>query len=103
VKLEKPKGDLIHQKELTSEARKCSEKPHKRIISTVYIAMGSRPQIRWNPDIVYPPMPDHVRKEIVDILADALVRDLQQNQKDKSIIMVSRSQTHNTTEETDNH
>ena len=65
--------------------------------------MGSRPRLRLNPDILYPQMPDHVRKEIADLLADALVADLQENQEDRSIIVVSRSQTHNTPEGTENH
>ena len=65
--------------------------------------MGSRPRSRLDPEVLYPPMPDHVRKELVDPLADALVKDLQENQEDKNIIVVSRSGTHNTTEGTDNH
>ena len=64
--------------------------------------MSSRPRLRLDPEVLYPPMPDHVQKEIVDLLADALVKDLQENQEEKSIIVVSRSQTHNTTEGTDN-
>ena len=60
--------------------------------------MSSRPRLRLNPEVWYPPMPDHVRKEMVDLLAEALVKDLQQNQEDKSIILVSRSGTQNTTE-----
>jgi len=48
-------------------------------------------------------MPDHVRKEIVNLLVEALVKDLQENQEEKNIIVVSRSQTHNTTEGTNAH
>ncbi len=65
--------------------------------------MGSRPRRRLNPEVLYPPMPDHVRKEMVDLLGDALVKDFQEIQEDKNIIVVSRSQTHNTPEGTENH
>ena len=65
--------------------------------------MGSQPRVRIDSEVLYPPMPDQVRKEIVDLLADALVADLQENQEDRSIIVVSRSQTHNTPEGTENH
>ena len=50
--------------------------------------MSSRPRLRLNPDIVYPPMPDHVRKESVDRVADACMSDLQENQEDKKTIIV---------------
>ena len=65
--------------------------------------MGSRPRLRLDPEVLYPPMPDHVRKEIVNLLVEALVKDLQENQEEKNIIVVSRSQTHNTTEGTNAH
>ena len=59
--------------------------------------MSSRPRLRLNPDIVYPPIPDHVRKESVDRVADACMSDLQENQEDKKTIIVgSQLQTHNT-------
>jgi hypothetical protein len=65
--------------------------------------MSSQPRLRLDPEVLYPPMPDHVRKEIVDLLVEALVKDLQENQEEKSIIVVSRSGNHNTTEGADNH
>lgn len=63
--------------------------------------MGRRPRFYLSPDLLYPPMPDQVRKEIVDILAEALVLEIQENQRDRNIIVVSRSRTHNTNEGTD--
>ena len=65
--------------------------------------MGNQPRLRLDPDVLYPPIPDHVRKEILDLLVDAVVADIQEIQEDKSIIVVSRSQYHNTTEETNSH
>ena len=57
--------------------------------------MSSRPRLRLDSEVLYPPMPDHIRKEIVNLLADALVADHQENQEDKNIIVVSRSGNHN--------
>ena len=43
--------------------------------------MPSQPRKRLNPDVLHPPMPEHVRQEIVNLLAEALVADIQQNQQ----------------------
>lgn len=61
--------------------------------------MSNRPRLRLEPEASYPAMPDHVRKEIVDLLADALALEVQENQGYRDIIVGSRSQNHNTTEE----
>ena len=49
--------------------------------------MGSQPRKRLNPDVLHPPMPEHVRQEIVDLLAEALVADMQQNQQVGEVIV----------------
>ena len=43
--------------------------------------MGSQPRKRLNSNVLDSPMPEHVRQEIVNLLAGALVADIQQNQQ----------------------
>ncbi len=64
--------------------------------------MDSQPRKRLNHDVLNPSMPQHVRQEIVDLLAEALVADMQQNQQVGEVMVVPpRGFNHNaSTEET---
>lgn len=48
----------------------------KRKHHKVYMAMGNQPRLHLNPEVLDPAMPEQVRKEIVDLLAEALIADL---------------------------
>ena len=56
--------------------------------------MGSQPRKRLNPDVLYPRMPEHVRREIVDLIAEAIVADMQENQGVTSIMVEPRRGNH---------
>ena len=51
--------------------------------------MGSQPRKRLNPDVLDPLIPQQVRQEIVDLLAEALVADMQQNQQVNEVMVES--------------
>ncbi len=63
--------------------------------------MDSQPRLRLNPEVLYPPMPEHVQGEIVDLLADAILADLQENQDVRSNMVVSPSGNHHNQRESD--